>query len=85
MLEYLFEFYYKLNDQGFMIDNDRTIEQLEDYSNNFLQIFKKFSILGIHKKDRENIIYKYCYIVQRLIEESKILTLILFPNYKERL
>ncbi len=45
----------------------RSIEELEDYSNIFMQMFTKMSILGIHRTDREDIIYKYSYIIQRLI------------------
>lgn len=39
-----------------------------------------FSILTVSANDKDNTILKYSYIIQRLIEESKILTLILFQN-----
>jgi hypothetical protein len=50
------------------IATGRSIGELENFSNIFMQMFKKFSILGITKNDREKTIYKYSYIVQRLIE-----------------
>lgn len=49
-------------------ETSRSIEELEVFSSSFMQIFKKFSILGINKNDKESIIYKYSYIIQRLIE-----------------
>jgi hypothetical protein len=35
-------------------------------------------ILRLQRTDSSNIIYKYSYIIQRLIEEAKIMNLILF-------
>lgn len=58
----------------------RSIEELEDFSHLFINIFRKFSILQVSQKETGKIIYKYSYIIQRLIEESKILTLILFSS-----
>jgi len=34
----------------------------------FIDIFKKMDILRIESKDSPNIIYKYTYVIQRLIE-----------------
>ncbi len=48
----------------------------------FQGLFRKFSILKVEKSDNEKIIYKYSYIIQRLIEEYKIMTLILFKDSK---
>lgn len=43
-----------------------------------MSIFKMFSILRTKSADKT--ILKYSYVVQRAIEESKILTLILFND-----
>lgn len=61
-----------------MISFSRSIEELEDFSNLFIAIFRQFSILRDNARDKT--IYKYSYIIQRVIEESKILALILFTN-----
>jgi 6-pyruvoyl-tetrahydropterin synthase len=57
----------------------RTIESLEDFSSIFIGIFKKLSLLRDTPNDKN--IYKYGYIIQRIIEEFKILTLIMFSNH----
>ena len=44
----------------------------------FIAIFKRLSILRVNPKDK--CIYKYSYVIQRAIEESKILALILFTD-----
>lgn len=62
------------------MDFGRQITELETVSAFFIDIFKKFNLLRIQRSDSEKIIYKYSYVVQRLIEESKIITLILFSN-----
>lgn len=41
-------------------------------------LFKRFCILRTNPKDK--VIYRYSYIIQRIIEESKILSLILFTD-----
>ncbi len=76
VLEYL----QSLGKHSTEITTDRSIEELEDISHLFINIFRKFSILQVSQKETGKIIYKYCYIIQRLIEESKILTLILFSS-----
>lgn len=50
----------------------------------FIEMFRRFNYLRVQKSDSERIIFKYSYIIQRLIEESKILTLILFSNEEAR-
>ena len=46
---------------------DRNIGWLDVASNFFINIFKKFSLLRVKRSDSECIIYKYSYIVLRLI------------------
>lgn len=58
----------------------RDVAELESVSSFFIDIFRKFNLLRIERADSERIIYKYSYVVQRLMEESKIITLILFSN-----
>jgi len=43
-------------------------------------VFKNFSILGKSRQEQTEVIYRYSYIIQRLIEEYKIITLILFSD-----
>ena len=47
---------------------ERSVEWLEYISSFFIEMFRKFNLLRIQKQDSERIIYKYSYIVQRLIE-----------------
>lgn len=61
-----------------MYQFSRSIGELEEFSNMFIAIFRQFSILRDNSRDKT--IYKYSYIIQRAIEESKILALILFTN-----
>jgi hypothetical protein len=49
------------------IPQDRNIGWLESVSNFFINIFKKFNLLRVKCSDSECIIYKYSYIIQRLI------------------
>jgi hypothetical protein len=62
------------------VEIERSVEWLESMSSFFIEMFRRFNYLRVEKSDSERIIYKYSYIIQRLIEESKILTLILFSN-----
>lgn len=66
VLEHLLAVNEEVQDGG--IATSRSIDELERFSNNFMQIFRKFSILRVNKTDNENIIYRYSYNVQRLIE-----------------
>jgi hypothetical protein len=66
------------------VKGERSVEWLESMSVFFIEMFRRFNYLRIQKSDSERIIYKYSYIIQRLIEESKILTLILFSNPEAR-
>jgi hypothetical protein len=50
----------------------------------FLDIFNRMDILRVERNDSTNIIYKYTYVIQRLIEEAKIITLILYSKSEHR-
>ena len=47
----------------------RDVAELESVSSFFIDIFRKFNLLRIERADSERIIYKYSYVVQRLMEE----------------
>ncbi len=66
VLEHLLAINKEVQDGG--IATSRSIQELQSFSQNFIQMFRKFSILRVNKNDNENIIYKYSYNVQRLIE-----------------
>lgn len=78
VLEYIKQKTMVMSSQFVHISRD--LGELETVSSFFIDIFRKFNLLRIERADSERIIYKYSYVVQRLIEESKIITLILFSN-----
>lgn len=78
VLEYIKQKAVVLSGQFGKISRD--VAELESVSSFFIDIFRKFNLLRIERADSERIIYKYSYVVQRLMEESKIITLILFSN-----
>lgn len=78
VLEYIKQKALVLSGQFGKISRD--VAELESVSSFFIDIFRKFNLLRIERADSERIIYKYSYVVQRLMEESKIITLILFSN-----
>ena len=80
VLEYLEEVFQKIafGNESVVIKAVRSIQELEEFSSIFIGIFRKFSILRLTPTDKT--IYKYSYIIQRVIEEYKILTLIFFSS-----
>lgn len=75
-LDYIYKKALDIQDKPFQ----RNTEWLETVSSECKDIFKQLNKLRTKKEDSEEIIYKYCYLILRLIEEAKILTLILYTN-----
>ena len=68
----------------FEVTPERNVQELEQISELFMSIFRKFNLLRRTKQDTDKVISKYSYLVTRLIEEAKIISLILFTNNEIR-
>ena len=77
--------YFEKTAIDFMLESQpdhRDVEYLQKMSIMLRSFMRRFDKLKNKKSESEEIIYKYSYIVYRLFEESKIMTLVMFTDEK---